>query len=56
MRHLEDPSKRQRPEMDKWKKKNENAMMDVQSDTQRQDQERTHTRNNESGAGLQKDH
>ena len=29
--------------------------MDVRSDTQRQDQERTHS-NNESGAGFQKDH
>ena len=30
--------------------------MDVRSDTQRQDEERTHTRDNESGAGFQKDH
>ena len=30
--------------------------MDVWSDTQRQDQERTHQRNNKSGAGFQKDH
>ena len=34
----------------------ENATMDVRSDTQRQDQERTHPRNNESDAGLRKDH
>ena len=31
-------------------------MVDVRSDTQRQDQERTRTRDNESGAGCQKDH
>ena len=30
--------------------------MDVRSDTQRQDQERTHPRNNKSGAGFKKDH
>ena len=30
--------------------------MDVRSDTQRQEQEQTHPRNNESGAGFQKDH
>ena len=30
--------------------------MDVRSDTQIQDLERTHPRNNESGAGFQKDH
>ncbi len=30
--------------------------MDVRSDTQRQDQELTHPRNNKSGAGFQKDH
>ena len=30
--------------------------MDVQSDTQRQDQEQTHMRNNESGAGFQNHH
>ena len=30
--------------------------MEVRSDTQRQDQERTHPRNYESGAGIQKDH
>ena len=29
--------------------------MDVWSDTQRQDEERTHPRNNKSGAGFQKD-
>ena len=32
------------------------VMMDVRSDTPRQDQERTHPRDNESGAGFQKDH
>ena len=36
--------------------RDENATMDVPSDTQRQDQGRTHPRNNESGAGFQKDH
>ena len=30
--------------------------MDVQTDTQRQDKERTHPRNNESDAGCQKYH
>ena len=30
--------------------------MDVRSDTQRQDPERTHPRNDESDAGFQKDH
>ena len=30
--------------------------MDVRSDTQRQDQERTHPRNNEIEEGFQKDH
>ena len=30
--------------------------MDVRSDTQRQDQERTHPRNNKRGADFQKDH
>ena len=34
----------------------ENATMGVRSDTQRQDQERTHPRNNEIGTGFQKDH
>ena len=33
-----------------------NATMDVRSDTQRQDQERTHPRNNEIEEGFQKDH
>ena len=30
--------------------------MDAQSDTQRQDQEQTHMRNNESGAGFENHH
>ena len=36
-----------------WGERDENATMDVRSDTQRQDQERTHLRNNESDAGFQ---
>ena len=36
--------------------RDEDATMDVRSDTQRQDQERTHQRNNKSGAGFQKEH
>ena len=39
-----------------WGERDENATMDVWSDTQRQVQKRTHPRNNDSGAGLQKDH
>ena len=39
-----------------WDKRDENATMDVRSDTQRQDQERTHLRNNESDADCQKYH
>ena len=35
---------------------NENATMDARSDTQIQDQERTHPSNGESSAGFQKDH
>ena len=37
-------------------RRDENAKVDVRSDTQRQDLERTHPRNNECGAGFQKDH
>ena len=39
-----------------WGDRDEDATMDVRSDTQRQDQEWTHPRNNNSGAGFQKDH
>ena len=39
-----------------WGDRDEDAAMDVRSDTQRQDQEWTHPRNNKSGAGFQKDH
>ena len=39
-----------------WGERDENDTMDVRSDTQRQDQERTHPRDNESGTGFQKDH
>ena len=43
--------------MDKWKKKNEIATWWMCRVTRRdRDQERTHTRNNEGGAGLQNDH
>ena len=36
--------------------RDEDATMDVRSDTQKQDQERIHPKDNESGAGFQKDH
>ena len=36
--------------------RDEGATVDVCSDTQRQDQERTHLREKQIGAGLQKDH
>ena len=36
--------------------RDEDTTVEVQSDTQRQDQERTHPRNNENDAGFQKDH
>ena len=39
-----------------WDKRDVNATMDVRSDTQRQDQERTHPRNTESNAGCQRYH
>ena len=39
-----------------WGDRDEDATMDVRSDTQRQDQEWTHPRNNKSSAGFQKDH
>ena len=38
------------------RKQDENATVDVQSDAQRQDLERTLTMDNESGAGFQEDH
>ncbi len=42
---------------DTYTNPHDNATVDVRSDTQWYDQERTHTRdNNESGAGFQKDH
>ena len=37
-----------------WDQRDGNATMDVRSDTQRQDRERTHPRNNETDAGCQK--
>ena len=42
----------------KWDsgKRDENAKVDVRSDTQRQYMERTLTRDNESGTGFQEDH
>ena len=42
--------------MKRQEKQDENVTLDVRSDPQRQDQERTHPRNNESDAGFQKDH
>ena len=39
-----------------WGDRDEDSTMDVRSDTQIQDQEWTHPRNNKSGAGFQKDH
>ena len=36
--------------------RDEDATVDVRSDTQRQDEERTHPRDNESDAGCRKDH
>ena len=39
-----------------WGERDENATMEVRSDTQKQVLKRTHPRNNESGAGFQKNH
>ena len=36
--------------------RDDNATVDVWTDTQRQDQARTHPRDNESDAGFKKDH
>ena len=38
-----------------WGDRDEDATMDVRSDAQRQDQERMHPRDDESGAGFQRD-